>query len=197
MTTPGTDNDGTEPDHALLTAEGALARAEFWKAATRAEYLELGRLGDNPRAILSCRRLVKSGPPQVEVGPILAYPVERPLFIPAAIAHRLGRDEHAACLAMIARDMAKFCEACGFLLMMDAWFLYREASRAELPLQGQVKDQLDRREGVFVLLEHEKAGRRVWTAEISRDPLRLGDWLELPPHEGRFKGIIPGTASDN
>jgi hypothetical protein len=187
-----------EPDYALETAEGALARARFWMDSTRLEFEAEGELVDNPRAIIFCRKVLTLPPGQSRpvAGAPLPYPVERPCYLPRIVRPLISPGKHCAALVKLAKDLAIECDAPGAIFMMEAWFLHDR----ELPPGEQVKDQLDRREGLFVSLEHRKLGRRIWVAPILRNPTRLEPWAEPPsPNalQGRVAGIIAGLPSSN
>lgn len=182
-----------DPDYQLETAEGALARAENWKQATAAEFLANGELDDNPRAILFCRQL----PVQTAVGwgfELQPHPVERPIYLPSQVEHLIAGPERCETLCRLVRAMAKESDSPGVIFMMEAWVVFGRE------ITGAVKDQLDRRECLYVMLEHRKIGRRIWVAEILRRPTRLKPWLDHPypaAQQGRISGLIRGLPTEN
>lgn len=54
----------------------------------------------------------------------------------------------------------------------------REAREA---LPPRLADAPDRREFLWMRLEHSAAGARVWAAEIKRDPARVEPWADATP----------------
>lgn len=198
-TKPNPKTDSPEPIlPSLMTAEGALSFVEWCKAQMREEFLREGEYPSpdgyvfatcDPGPIPAPGQKITVGAKLPEPIPV-RVPVRAGTVMSAAICKLHGKDEREV-FAVGTRLMAKGTNAVGVVVMMEMWYLLSEGVTPPPEgrwFKGPVSEQPDRREGLFISLEHKVAGTRTWYADIERDPLRLGDWYERPVDrtEGRL-----------
>jgi hypothetical protein len=103
--------------------------------------------------------------------------------------------------AHVIAEYAKMTRAIGTLFMSEIWVgqanLPKEAKREDFEAwrdarPASIEDWDDRREALYMALEHTATGRLFWSAPITRKPTRLGAWEELKfdDAEGRFVGLV-------
>jgi hypothetical protein len=103
--------------------------------------------------------------------------------------------------AHVLREYSKITRAIGTLFMSEIWtsqiVLPKEAGRDAFEKERaarpeSVEDWDDRKEALYMALEHTAAGRCYWVAPITRNPTRLGAWQEqkFDDAEGRFVGLV-------
>lgn len=94
----------------------------------------------------------------------------------------------------VLRAQGKLQKAIGYVFMTEMWFMQMEGAtpenvkreRASMP--ASLEHQPGRSEALFLSVEHQALGRRMWFAEILREPTRLLEWADRTPDdaEGRF-----------
>lgn len=97
-------------------------------------------------------------------------------------------ETHTSILGQMLRLFAKATRATGAVLMTEMW-LVTAASREERDAMPHSLEYANgRREGLMMSLEHSAIGRKMWFAEIKRNPTRLEPWEEstVDDAEGRL-----------
>lgn len=86
----------------------------------------------------------------------------------------------------VIRAFAKAGKAQGVLVFGEAWFVYQSREEYEERPYGWVEESPERREGLWMKLEHSAVGWRHWQCEITRaGPLiELSPWREWSEHGG-------------
>lgn len=123
-----------------------------------------------------------------------AFPCEPPEDLVALIPP----EHYTEALSRVMRIMGEKCGAIGLVLCAEAWMARVDAKsvaeadslRSEMP--RSLEHQPGRIEALLMFLDHVATGTRLWTAEITRNPTKLGPWKQAPADGfgGRFKGII-------
>lgn len=99
----------------------------------------------------------------------------------------------------VIRHFARAGKAQGVLVFGEAWFVYRDPATQDPDRPyGWVQEQPDRREGLWMKLEHSSIGFRHWQCEIQRTGplLELTPWIEaserggVPDGKGRLTDLV-------
>jgi len=109
----------------------------------------------------------------------------------------IGKDEYALTLRMVGADP----DVSGSVILFEGW--HAELGQADAKeiarWAGRISEHPNRTESVCMILDHQRAGKHSWRAEITRDAdgrPTLGEWREeaRPLEErGRFVGLVPGV----
>jgi hypothetical protein len=191
----------------LDTTEGAVSFCHWVMAQMRETFLLDGEYPSPDGFVLAtCDVPCETPKPgqMITPGPKLPYPI--PVRVPmrggtvalGMMAELKGVDERdvfAAAVDILSRGTA----AVGVVVMMEMWYLKSEGVTPPEGrwFEGQVKDHPDRREGLFVSLEHKVAGTRHWFADIHRNPTRVDAFVEktFERSEGRLTHLAAGVGS--
>lgn len=101
-------------------------------------------------------------------------------------------------LSRVLRLFVKRTHASAVILTMESWFMKMadpegigaHKQRAKLP--KSLADAAGRQEALFMGLEKSDGSRRIWMAEIKRDPDKLEEWKEsaMPEAYGKLVGFF-------
>jgi hypothetical protein len=110
--------------------------------------------------------------------------------MPAALHGVIPAAQETAIFSMATRQFAKLSRSIGTLVMTEMWHVQTETRQGRDNLPERLEDYkgADRGETLYVHLEHTATGRRIWRAEIRREPTRLEPWeeMEFLDSEGRL-----------
>lgn len=197
----------------LATGEGVLRFCELQRARARKQFEREGRFGANGFGTVAHVFLTHRVIPAPDPRDVEAWRTGDPL--PAVVPERITMPPRAAALLTAAnrfelggqimgktlRVYAELGRADGVLVVSEQWWGLIETDdaaegeriRAERPARVEAWAPEQRREVIWVRLEHRLTGVRTWLAEIHRNPTRLGPWGEpkLFGLEGHLVDIIP------
>lgn len=97
--------------------------------------------------------------------------------LPKVVFDMLPRQKHTELFSYTLRAYAKITRATGTVFMTEMWHATAK-ERSELPADLEEAPDDVRMEALYMQLEHSATGRRVWVAEIKRNPTRLEPWDE-------------------
>lgn len=103
-----------------------------------------------------------------------------------------GEEARKDCFAHMMREHAKIGKAATSIVISEMWYVSRTTEQLK-DYKGGASDQSDRKEALFVQLEHVDIPQALaWRADILRDPLRVAPWEQLPHgvFSGRLSGIL-------
>lgn len=193
----------------LGTKAGVLAYAERRQAEMVRSFERAGRFevhGQSYCAVLfATHELVppRSGRAMTsdlwKTGEKLAAPKAIDLFLPElTMILALDPVQQKDAFAYLVKEYARKVKAIGLLFMSEMWWAQMkatkreewEAERAARP--ESLEDWDDRREGLYMSLEHPATGNQIWFNEIKRNPTRLMGWenKNMDDSEGRFVGLV-------
>ena len=197
----------------LATADGVLRFAALQRDRARKQFEREGRFGANgfgtvAHVFLTHRVIPAPDPSDVEAwrtGEPLPAVVPERITLPARVAAMLRTANRfelgGEVMGKTLRTYAELGRADGVLVLSEQWWGHVESDdeaevrrlRAERPARIEAWPSEQRREVIWVRLEHRLTGVRTWLAEIHRNPTRLGPWGEpkLVGLEGHFVEIIP------
>lgn len=102
------------------------------------------------------------------------------------------REAHTEIFGSALREFSRLARATGVVLVSEMWGLKlpEDKSREDFPADLEHAD--GRTECLFMQLEHIDLGRKLWKAEIRREPTSLGPWEELPVDKahGRLVDLV-------
>jgi hypothetical protein len=100
--------------------------------------------------------------------------------MPAALHGVIPAEQETALFSMATRQFSKLSRSIGTLVMTETWVVTTATldERKALPKRLEDYEGSDRRECLYVQLEHAATGRHIWFAEIERNPTRLAQWEE-------------------
>ncbi len=192
----------------LGTKTGAFAYAERRRAEMVRSFERIGRFESHGQSfcavLFGTHELVKPKDPRDIAawgGKKLDAPRAMDVYLPE-IAPILMLDpvQQKDAFAYLVKEYAKRVRAIGLIFMSEMWWAQMgkagqtredvDAERARRP--ASLEDWDDRREGLFMQLEHAATGQQIWFNEIKRNPTRLEGWESKPmdASEGRFVGLV-------
>lgn len=148
-------------------------------------------------------RAVTGGFPEPQTGPKLERVMAAALtFPPAALTPGLQWQERTAAFGNCIRAFIRAGKGIGALVFHEAW-MAQPMSVADYQATiagyeyGEIGQRHDRREALYMRLEHMAAGVHSWMREIQREPTRLMPWqhtdmtgTEYADAEGRLTGLV-------
>lgn len=189
----------------LSTKAGVLRFCELRRAEMVGCFERLGRFESNGFSfegyLFAAHELVVPGDRADlsgwKTGPRLSSVTARVCRMPEEL-HGLIPAEHETILfSRTLREMGKLTRAIGSVVMTEMWHATVDANERTLDeARSELPDRLEnydgRKEALFMQLEHTAVGRQIWTAEIRRNPTRLGPWLESQPDDatGRMVDLV-------
>ena len=102
--------------------------------------------------------------------------------LPRVLFDVLPPRQHTTLFGDTLRAYGKITRAIGSLVMMEMWCAPGE-KRDNLPTD--LSEAPGRIEALYMMLEHSAVGRRIWVAEIKREPTRLEAWQDRTPAEAK------------
>jgi hypothetical protein len=183
----------TKPDPA--TREGALILAAVIREQTARLFLEAGALPSPMGAVVVTHHLEwVDGKPitgaRLPQGELVDVAIPEPWE--TLVAKLGGEEARKDCFAHLMREHAKIGKATTSIVISEMWYVSRRIEEMK-DYKGAAGDQADRKEALFVQLEHVDIPQALaWRAEILRDPLRVQPWQQLPHgvFSGRLSGIL-------
>lgn len=114
------------------------------------------------------------------------------LLMPRAALNVLTAESVGPFCAGLIRRYCALSRAVGVVVMQEMWW-GRTASleeRAQRP--KRIADWDDRREVLYLRLDHQAVGARAWQAEIHRNPTRLDEWRQCEgvTNAGNFANLL-------
>lgn len=186
----------------LTTKTGVLRFCELRRAEMVGCFATLGRYecnGFSFAAYLFATHEVISGGADLpwRTGPKLPRVTAEECRMPESLHGILAPEQETEAFAFTLREMAKMSRAIGSLVMTEMWHVVvqrkegQSASEVRSELPDRLEDYAGRREVLYMQLEHPATGRRMWLAEILREPTRLLPWREREPGDatGRLVDI--------
>lgn len=182
----------------LSTKAGVLRFCELRRAEMVGCFRELGRFESNRFSFCGyvfATHAIKVPPDPADLdgwktGAKLPRVAAERVRMPAALHGVIPEAQETALFSVATRQFAKLSRAVGALVMSEMWSLATESreERGRFPERLQDYEGPERRENLYMNLEHAATGRRTWYAEITREPTRLGPWVERPSSdaEGRL-----------
>lgn len=175
----------------VTTEAGALRFCELRRAEMARVFEKKGTFAPNGFSLTGYVFLTHEVKPPADpwdlsawrTGPKLpAVHVERIEVPPAAarLMHDNGRDDLAA--PMLGQTMRHYCKlgrAVGAVIMTEEWTGKTSSFEEREARPKRIEDWDDRAEALCMRLEHIRCGRRLWRADITRNPTRLGPWRPL------------------
>jgi hypothetical protein len=101
--------------------------------------------------------------------------------MPSVLHGLIPPEKETLLFSMATRQFAKLSRSVGSLVMSEMWHVQTTSIGERQAMPERLADYTGpgRREVLQVQVEHVATGRRVWQAEIRRDPTRLDPWREL------------------
>lgn len=194
----------------LDTKAGVLAYAERRRAEMVRCFERMGRFEDHGQSfcavLFATHELLhpKKGPLRADdwrTGERLAAPKAVDIHLPPLVQIlMLENEQQKDAFAHLVREYGKKVKAMGVLFLTETWWAHvgspgqtKEEVMAERAARPKsLEDWDDRREGLFMQLQHPATGNVAWFNEIKRNPTRLLGWEEkdLTDSEGRFVDLI-------
>lgn len=194
----------------LDTKAGVLAYAERRRAEMARRFERVGRFEDHGNrfcaVLFGTHELVKpssgaADPDRWRTGERLpsarAIDVHLPDILPIRMLDPVQQKD---AFAYLVKEYAKKVKAIGVIFMSEMWWakmgtrgMTKEDAKAERAKRPEsLEDWDDRKEGLFMQLEHAATGNRIWFNEIKRSPTRLEGWQDeqIDDSEGRFVGLV-------
>lgn len=168
----------------VATEKGALALAERWRGEMARCFERLGRFESNGNSFGALAMLTHevripddprdlagwgTGKRRPEVALV---PFDMPRVLAAIVSGPLQGKLFAEGL----RSLCKHGRAVGVLVMTEQWHGRTSSMEERAARPSRIEDWDDRRECLYMRLEHRAAGGRSWRAWIEREPTRLGPW---------------------
>lgn len=119
--------------------------------------------------------------------------------LPPLIYDLLPPEQHTAVFGHVVKAFAKVTRSVGALLMSETWhvsYAGKAAGKSPEEIRGELPENLEdapgRREALFMHLEHGLTGRRIWFAQIQRNPTLVEPWQENPMEDakGRLVDLV-------
>lgn len=183
----------------LLTVAGALHFCELRRAEMVRCFERLGRFEMNGFSVgahvFATRHVYMPNPLDTETwraGEKLPITLVETLLMPRAALNVLTAESVGPFCAGLIRRYCALSRAVGVVVMQEMWW-GRTASleeRAQRP--KRIADWDDRREVLYLRLDHQAAGTRAWQAEIHRNPTRLDEWRQREgvTNVGNFANLL-------
>lgn len=174
----------------LSTSAGVLRFCELRRAEMVACFERLGRYESNGFAcgayVFATHDLLRpskaAGIDDWRTGKRLAAVEAALCRLPSVLFDVLPPRQHTTLFGNTLRAYAKITRAIGSLVMMEMWSA-RAKDRDDLP--DDLSQVPGRMESLYMMVEHSAVGRRIWLAEIKRDPTRLEPWKDATPAEAK------------
>lgn len=185
----------------LSTAAGVLRFCEDKRAEMVRCFERVGRFEENGQSF--CAYLFATH--EVKVAPRPRKPedwktgprLERVSIIPCRLpsddaVERLGPGTQKDLFASVVNGLGKLSRALGYVLLSETWMKTAESLEERQQWPASLEFAPGRREALFMNLEHTATGRKVWKAEILREPTRLLEWesMDWSDVEGRFVNLV-------
>jgi hypothetical protein len=182
----------------LSTPQGVLRFCEMRRAEMVRCFERIGRFEANGYAFCAyvfatheAKAPAELTPEAWKPGPKLARVEPTLCQLPDWVMDQFPPEVHTQILGKTLGFFAKVTRALGVVLMTEMWMvsLPNKEDRAALP--ESLEHAPGRREGLMMSLEHSATGRKMWFAEIKRNPTRLEPWEERTPEdaEGRLLNL--------
>lgn len=190
----------------LRTREGALRFAELRRAEMLRLFEQRGRFEVNGVAtaayVLITHRVVPPrdmslDPDGWSTGERYPKVVAVPVTVPPLLAAVLAPADLSSIFGETVRRYATLGRAVGVVLMSEQWWGLTKTLDEREALPDRVRDWPDRREVLYLKLEHEAVGTVAWYAEIKRDgAVRVEEWRDAGVWLGGNLGdFLPGKVA--
>jgi hypothetical protein len=122
--------------------------------------------------------------------------------MPKALIDQIPPGRQTEVFAHVMREFTKLTRAIGTVVMTEMWHVTMpgKPGKSAEEVRDELPDSLEhapgRCEALYLQLEHGATGRRVWVAEIKRNPTRIEPWYEpYGPGETDMKGRLVDLAA--
>lgn len=192
----------------LMTREGALRFTELRRAEMVRCFERIGRFEANGYA--TCAHVFVThevrppsdggaDPDAWSTGPRLATAEAVLVTVPRVLSAMIPPPQLGAIFGETVRRYATLGRAVGVVLMSEQWWGKTQTLEEREALPARVSEWSERREVLYVKLEHQRVGIRGWYAEIKRDtdpPARLDEWRDAGMWiGGNLGGFLSTVAS--
>jgi hypothetical protein len=131
-----------------------------------------------------------------KVGAKRAHVEAIPVYLPEWAGALIEPHQATELFSQCVRQYTRLTRAIGTLVMSEIWTVRLEGDREQAKaardaLPRSLEDADNRRESLFMMLEHSATGQRQWWSAIKRNPTRLEPWTEakMDDAEGRLIGL--------